>query len=81
MTGVQTCALPIFGEEQSFITLGEVSGVQNIIDYRVEPSFDFDLPYEIYNLNGIRIQGDLNTLPAGVYILYQNGKTMKYRNV
>lgn len=78
---VQTDKGFFFGEEQSFITLGEVSGVQNIIDYRVEPSFDFDLPYEIYHLNGIRIQGDLNTLPAGVYILYQNGKTMKYRNV
>lgn len=39
-------------------------------------NFDANLPYEVYGINGTKIGGSLNGLPAGIYIVRQ-GKTVK----
>jgi hypothetical protein len=56
--------------------------MDNIIGYTYNPngiaetSMDFSQPFQIYNLSGQPLSGDLTTLPRGFYIVKQ-GKNAK----
>lgn len=56
-----------------FVTIGEhdFNGIEEVI-----ADFDGDAPYEIYNLNGVRVGDSIETLYPGLYIVRQ-GKTVK----
>lgn len=50
----------------------EVSGIAEI-----SVDFDANLPYLIYNLGGVYVGGDIESLPAGIYIVRQGSVAKK----
>ena len=41
------------------------------------PDFNKDAPYEIFNLNGVKVADSTENLPSGIYILRQGNLAKK----
>lgn len=52
------------------------AGLEDVI-YDSERGIDFNAPYEIYNLNGMRISESIDLLSTGIYIIRQGNKVKK----
>lgn len=55
------------------------AAIDNIINNDATQEIDFEKPYEIITINGLTVGSDINSLAPGIYIIRQNGKTVKYR--
>lgn len=57
-------------------TVGFVTtGVEDaVVDYR---EIDFEVPFEVYDLRGVRVGCKMDSLPTGIYIVRQGGKVKK----
>ena len=53
--------------------LEQPEGIEDILTDKL----DRTKPYRIFNLQGLSIGTDMTTLPHGVYLIVQNGKTIK----
>ena len=67
--------IPVEAAGSLEIRLAE-SGVEGIGAETVG-KIDFAAPYEVYNLSGVKVGNDTTTLAAGMYIIRQNGNSMK----
>lgn len=56
----------------SNIKIYDESGIEHITT-----EIDWNKPYHIYNLNGIKMIEDINILPSGIYIIHQDYKSIK----
>lgn len=64
--------------EDGFSNLNEIFGNDyNDSVEEISCSFDADKPYEIYNLNGVRVFGSTMNLSSGLYIIKQGNITKK----
>lgn len=70
-----------FSEVEEMFKANYTQGESGIVDMHedMNKTVDFDLPYEIFNLNGIRVGSNVKNIPSGIYILRQNGRAVKYR--
>lgn len=67
----EVCPWMYFKDIQSW----NISGVENITaDSR---DIDDSLQYQVYTLNGTKIESPIDALPTGIYIIYQRGKIKK----
>lgn len=55
------------------------SGICDIISDEQNKDIDWSLPYQIYNINGQMIIGDINNLRHGIYIVLQKGNIFKVK--
>lgn len=54
----------------------EASGVETVPAIE-DVAIDFTLPYDVFNLNGVKIADSTDNLPAGIYILRQGNAVKK----
>lgn len=54
----------------------DFNGVESVMGDRHEDSIDYGLPYEVYNISGVKVGESKNGLENGFYILRQ-GKTVR----
>ncbi|MDE6065989.1 MAG: leucine-rich repeat protein [Duncaniella sp.] len=65
------------GEVEVFSSLS-LSDIDNIIGDKVTDDIDYEAPFEIYNLSGVRMGvRSVDDLPAGIYIVRQGIKSTK----
>lgn len=59
----------------NFINIQEFdqSGVEEITQ---DAEIDFTVPYDIYNLRGIKMSETIDNLPMGIYIIRQGNKVI-----
>lgn len=55
------------------------SGISDIISDEQNKDIDWSLPYQIYNINGQLIIGDINYLRHGIYIVLQKSNIFKVK--
>lgn len=45
--------------------------------FEMSADLDMTLPYEVYNLNGVKVSDSVESLPTGIYVVCQGNKVMK----
>ena len=56
----------------------DFNGVESIIEDRNGGSIDYSLPYEIYNINGMKVGETIDGLAKGIYVIRQGKLTRKF---
>lgn len=52
------------------VDLSNKGGIDTVIEHSPE-RIDFNKPYNVYNMEGLRIDKNINNLPKGIYIVTQ----------
>lgn len=57
----------------------DFNGIEDVVtdSPMANESIDFNAPYEVYNLNGIKVGDSTSSLPAGIYIVRQGNAVKK----
>ncbi|MDE6036847.1 MAG: hypothetical protein K2G05_01110, partial [Duncaniella sp.] len=58
---------------------GKTSSIEDVISDFIPEGFDQQMPFEIYDLKGTLLNGSLNDLLPGLYIIRQNNITFKIK--